>query len=362
MKYLCQSRGINMKVLHILQSNRFSGAENVVCQIIALFQNDSDYQMVYTSEDGQIGEELKKRQIEFVPMVKLCKQELRRVISEINPDIIHAHDRKASFLASKVVKNTPIIVHMHVNNNKGLLLFLKNLIWVIRSKKYAHIFWVSNSAFDCFQFNRFVKNKSSILYNVLDKNAIIQKSELDENDYYFDVVYCGRMTYQKNPERLMQICNDLVKENNSIKIGLIGDGDYSDYVKDYIQLNRLTENVKYFGFVSNPLKIIKCSKVMIMVSRFEGTPMVAIEAQILGVPIVSTPADGMKDIIKNDVNGYLTDNNEEFVKCVFSIINCYENRMKMSENSKDCILKFCDIDSFKKTLNLKYYDVVKYSR
>ena len=48
-----------MKVLHLLSTNKFSGAENVVCQIINLFQNESNYKMFYCSPDGEIKETLK---------------------------------------------------------------------------------------------------------------------------------------------------------------------------------------------------------------------------------------------------------------------------------------------------------------
>lgn len=43
-----------MRVLHLLQSSRFSGAENVVCQIIKMFENDKAITMAYCSRDGQI--------------------------------------------------------------------------------------------------------------------------------------------------------------------------------------------------------------------------------------------------------------------------------------------------------------------
>ena len=43
-------------ILHILNTNEFSGAENVVCQIINIFKNDNRYDMVYCSLEGPIRE------------------------------------------------------------------------------------------------------------------------------------------------------------------------------------------------------------------------------------------------------------------------------------------------------------------
>ncbi|MFR2721860.1 MAG: glycosyltransferase [Thomasclavelia ramosa] len=48
------------------------------------------------------------------------------------------------------------------------------------------------------------------------------------------------------------------------------------------------------------------SKLMIMTSRTEGTPMSALESLTLGKPIVSTPTDGLNELITNNINGFLS--------------------------------------------------------
>lgn len=114
-----------MRVLHVLQSNRFSGAENVVCQIITSMRADSDIDFVYCSRDGQIREALAERNITFAPLKEISRDEIKRVIDEVKPDVIHAHDRSASMVAALATKKIPIIAHMHVNNNRGISLMVK---------------------------------------------------------------------------------------------------------------------------------------------------------------------------------------------------------------------------------------------
>lgn len=60
-----------MKILHMLQSDRFSGAENVVCQIITSMRADSDIDFIYCSRDGQIREALAERNITFAPLKEI---------------------------------------------------------------------------------------------------------------------------------------------------------------------------------------------------------------------------------------------------------------------------------------------------
>ena len=98
-----------MKILHLLQSGHFSGAENVVCQIIGLMKDELDIQMAYCSRDGQIRETLKEREIEYYPIKELTVAEIKRIIREYKPDIIHAHDMRASFVAARACGKITLI-------------------------------------------------------------------------------------------------------------------------------------------------------------------------------------------------------------------------------------------------------------
>lgn len=344
-----------MKILHLLQSTRFSGAENVVCQIIGMMKNNPDIEMVYCSPDGQIKEALKERGIQFEPLKELSSKEVKRVIDKHEPDIIHAHDRSACVTAAIASKNTPVVAHIHVNNNKGISSFVKNLVLTLFVNKYRHIFWVSDSAYNEFQFKGIVKSKSSVLYNVIDIKTLYEKADTDEAVYDYDIVYVGRLSFQKNPERLMKVLHSVSDNKADVKVAIIGNGEYKQYVVDYIKENNLEKNISYLGYCNNPLKIIRSSKALIMTSRFEGTPMVALEAQCLGVPVVSTPVDGMKKVIQNGHNGYLTDSDEELVNRLVEIVSCENTHKVLSENSLKQATDYNDMDKYYAAISKAYY-------
>lgn len=335
-----------MKVLHLLQSSQFSGAENVVCQIIGMMKDNSDFEMAYCSPDGQIREALKDRRVSFVPIEKLSIKEVMRVIKEYHPDIIHAHDRSASVIAALVSRRIPVIAHIHVNNNKGLSALLKNIVLTLFATKFRHIFWVSDSAYEQFQFKRLVQTKSSVLYNVIDINALHEKADNDAATYDYDLVYVGRLSHQKNPQRLMKVLHRVAVCKANVKIAIVGNGEFEQFVVDYIKSNMLERNIHYLGYLSNPLKLIKSSRALIMTSRFEGTPMVALEAQCLGTPIVSTPVDGMKKVILNEHNGYLSNNDDEIVSRLIEIITNDNEYMRLRANSMKQAAAYNDIDKY----------------
>ena len=80
--------------------------------------------------------------------------------------------------------------------------------------------------------------------------------------------------------------------------------------------------------------------------------MVALEAQALGKPIISTPVDGMKKIIKNDYNGYLSENNVDLVNHVISYLD-EKTYLNLSKNVKENFRKINnEKEYYKKISNL----------
>ena len=69
-----------MKVLHLLPTNRFSGAENVACQIIGLFSGNPDYEMAYCSPKGPIREEVEGRDIRFIGLESFSRKQIKKAI------------------------------------------------------------------------------------------------------------------------------------------------------------------------------------------------------------------------------------------------------------------------------------------
>ena len=323
-----------------------------------MFKEQPDIEMVYCSRDGQIREALAERGVTFVPLEKLSFSEVKRVIKEQKPDIIHAHDVTASILASVAGMGIKVISHMHVNHENMSKLNFKTISYLISALKYKHIFWVSDSSYNNYIFKKALSKKSSVLYNVMDKKSIYEKMEMDSDNYPYDIVYVGRLTHQKNPERLIKVAGMVADRIPEVKIGIAGTGDLLEPTKKLAEECNIMENVEFLGFKENPLKMLKDSKVMVMTSRFEGTPMTALESMALGTPIVSTPTDGMLDLIDDGVNGYLSDDDNVLTDRIVEIVQNNEIYEKLSCETISKFDKFCDIELYKETI-LDLYNKLK---
>lgn len=343
-----------MKVLHLLQSDRFSGAENVVCQIIDMMNDEPEFEMVYCSSDGQIRETLAEHNIRYIPLKSFSVSDIKKVFLGEKPDIVHAHDMRASFYAARACGKIPLVSHIHNNNFDSRGISPKSIAYMYAAAKARHIFWVSQSSFDGYAFHTLFKTKSSVLYNIIDINALYEKMRFDTNKYDYDVAYVGRLTYQKNPQRLMKVLKIVKEKSPNIKIAVVGSGDLEEETKTLAEEYGLLNSVNFLGFQSNPLKILYDSKVMVMTSRWEGTPMCVLEALALGVPVVSTPTDGVRDLIRNGYNGFLSDDDSVLAEKIVDLVSVKDIQMSISSQAVSFSEKYNDMQKYKSEI-IKVY-------
>ncbi|MDO5544823.1 MAG: glycosyltransferase [Eubacteriales bacterium] len=338
-----------MKVLHVLNSRIYSGAEKVVCQIIKSFRGEID--MVYTSPESDIvAQMLDEQEVTYLPMKTMSVSELSRVIREQKPDLIHAHDMRAGLFSALCCGKIPLVSHIHNNAYDARGLSPKTVGYLIAGFKAKHILWVSQSSFDGYAFHKFFAKKSSVLYNIIDTQQISDKKMQDLQTYDFDMIYVGRLTFQKDPQRLMRLCARLKQDKPDLKVAIVGTGELLEEAQSLCKSLNIQENVHFLGFQSNPIKMVADSKAMILTSRWEGTPMCALEAMYLGTPVVSTPSDGMKDLLEDGVSGYLTDDDEQMAQDLLKIFADPAHRTVLADNAKRKFDSINDADAYKKAI------------
>ena len=168
------------------------------------------------------------------------------------------------------------------------------------------------------------------------------------------MIYIGRLTYQKNPQRLMRLCALAKESKPDIRLAVVGTGELEEETKALCAQLGLEENVAFLGFQSNPMKMLHDSKCMILPSRWEGTPMCALEAMALGVPVVSTPTDGLLDLLDEGENGFLSEEDAVLAARVVQIANDPQLRERMSRNAAEKAVKINDVQTYKDAVVERY--------
>ncbi len=185
------------------------------------------------------------------------------------------------------------------------------------------------------------KGKINLIPNFLFTDSI-EKYKSQKNKT-FTVLFVGRLSIQqKGLDLLVQIFQKLLKNNNKIKLRIIGSGNdgekiISNLTKEY------PKNIGWVGFLSGKSldDEYKNADLFILTSRDEAFPLVTLEAQSFGLPVVSFDIKGPRDILTNDIQGRLVKNFsiDEFIIQILYYYNLWFDNYKKYTDTKNMIIK-----------------------
>ena len=144
-----------------------------------------------------------------------------------------------------------------------------------------------------------------------------------------------RLNYEKNLDLWLKVAKILSKKDLSINFVIIGDGPELSKVQRCIKKLELTKLVELVKPTNNIYDHMSNFDVLLLTSRIEGLPNVLIEAQLLGIPVVSTDCGGANETFINRSSGILLNNFEpEFIAdALFSLVSDREKLSKYSINA-----------------------------
>jgi len=186
--------------------------------------------------------------------------------------------------------------------------YFKNIIFKILFK--IPKFVIVNSYIFKKELDKRFNISSKVIYNPLDKIAILQKSKKKPNLKFFKkndlkLINIARFTDQKDHLTLLKAINR-IKDVLKIKLLIIGYGSNKKLIKRYIYENSLKKIVKVINYQDNPYQYLKLSDCLILTSLFEGLPNVLLEALTLKKFIISTDCPtGPNEILLNGKYGFL---------------------------------------------------------
>ena len=145
------------------------------------------------------------------------------------------------------------------------------------------------------------EEKIHVIFNPVEKQG--EKLAKPANPPKF--IYVGRLTdSDKNISFLLQGLSHLKEEVWSLDV--FGSGPDEDKLKSLSLKLGLENKIRWLGFFSEPFSLVQECTALLLTSRFEGFPLVLVEASLHGIPIISSNCQaGPGDIVIEGVNGYL---------------------------------------------------------
>ena len=273
---------------------------------------------------------------------------LKKIFKENNYKIVHSNINTLSVFPLYAAKKAGVpvrIAHSHSTSNKKE--WKKNAVKnVLRpfSKKNANVYFACSELAARYLFGNktFEEGKVTIINNAinLEKFKFNQgkreklRKELKIKDDEFVVGHIGRFVSQKNHTFLIDIFNELRKENNKAVLLLIGQGPLQDQIKEKVRELGIEDSVRFAGQVDNASDYYNAMDVFVLPSLYEGLGMVLIEAQVNELPCIAStevPKEAsvsnqvefisLKEVVKKWVDDILEKNRKD---CKFAYKEAYE--------------------------------------
>ena len=247
-------------------------------------------------------------------LVKFVPKIVHRVVvgNEYDVEIAFVEGLTSKFIADSCNKNSKKIswVHIDLEKYKPIKEFFQKRFY----PKFDIIACVSEDSKRVFEkLYPKLKNKTRVVYNLIDSKQILElaNEKVEFNEEIPTIIAVGRLSIQKRFDVLIKAHKLLLDDGINHRLLILGEGEKRDELQSLINKLKVNETVDLHGFVNNPYKYVKKSKVFAMSSDFEGLPLVVCESLVLGKPIVATRCTGPTELLGNGEYGVLVDCDNE---------------------------------------------------
>ena len=287
-----------LRIMHVLKSSVYSGAENVVITIIRSLSEQFDF--IYVATDGPIREVLERENIPFQLLPAFDRKNLYGAIAARHPDIVHAHDFSATVLCAYIRGGFRLISQLHYDPPWVRKWNVKTIMYRLCRPKIDRVLTVSGKSFENMVFAPCYREKMTVVGNPIDSDRIqrlAREIPPELGDGTCDLIFVGRLVEQKNPQQFIRLVSALKTKMPDIKAWMLGSGELDHDCEALIEELGLERNVELKGFCSNPYPYISRARLLCMTSRWEGFGLVLLEANILGIPVLSTRTAGAEEVL-----------------------------------------------------------------
>ena len=351
------------------------GGDAQMYTIYQLLKNKTDLkQYILCPDDADLAEMCRRDNANLVTYNHNKNKKINAIKSIIAScktlkiDLIHVHDSTAltcSLIAMKFLNYQPKLVLSRKRNNKIKPFFLNKY-------KYSHpyitkIVSVSKAVEAIFDDIITDKNRLLTIYDAIDvkkvmakKNTKILHKEFNLPDGSLIIGNIAGLDDQKDlftfidtAKKILQPKSDLPK----IKFFIVGRGPKKEVLEQYIKENQLENDVILTGFRNDVLDILPEFDILLMTSIEEGLPLSIYEAFAAKIPVVSTDAGGIKEVVRNGETGFVTPQKDAdaLAKMCLEILQNPELKHLIIENAFKVVVEQHDLKNFEEN----YYHFYK---
>jgi len=313
-----------MKIIQLLPELNEGGVERGVVELNREFV-DRGHSSIVISNGGTMAKLIEEKRGQHIKFNVCSKNllsvpqravKLRKILSGLKPDIIHARSRVPAWLCYFANKNLhlPFVTTAHgmnsVNAYSRVMTFGDQMICV---SEVIKDYLLSNYKVDEQKLHIIQRGVDMRLFEPgsLDKGFIKDFRQTHSLNDCFVVTSVGRITYLKDYESFIKAIAILVKENVSVK-GLIVGGvrvDKTEYLKGLRGLASslgVSDKIVFAGGQTKMPEIYELSDVLVNASlKMSNVARTVTESLAMNTPVVTTTFEGLNNLVEEGKNGLI---------------------------------------------------------
>lgn len=310
-----------MKILFFINTLEGGGAEKLLNEMVTLFNNIHYCEVLVLSMDNdKYSKNILNKGIK-ITVVPYKNHILRVMFTKAfvkgKFDLVHANLFPTFYYLSLArilsLKFPKIVMTEHNTYNRRrkfkFLFLLERIIYSSFDKVISITEETRDKLIEWLRFKktdkRFITIYNGINLSTVQQIVTIPKQDIFKNISVNDFLICmvGSFTIQKNHKIIIEIMK-LLPIN--FKLVLVGEGPLLPTIVKLVTENFLDDRIKFLGFRSDALSIVKSSDLILIPSLWEGFGLVAVEAMSLGKKIVFSNVPGLSTVIGE--NGFKVSN------------------------------------------------------
>lgn len=341
-----------MKILHIIDSEGFYGAEAVIINLV-MEQKENGHkpkilnlrrcepsEQSLESESTKMGLDFFIIPLRFGFNIIGAFRIVQFAIAN-GFEIIHSHGYKSNILLGlmpKMIRKLPMITTLHgwTSTKKFTKIWFYEQLDLISLKFIDSVVLVNQKMLSLSMLKKYkLKNLSVInngipLINFNNSGQPMDDKILSFCRHPFVIGSIGRLSKEKGFEYLIASLNALVQEGIDVRLIIIGEGSERGSLEAMVEQICLKERVLMPGYLKYARNYIPFFKAFVISSLTEGLPITLLEAMQARVPIVATKVGGIPEVLHNGKAGLLVDPCN--VKSLVDAIEiCYSNKNLVKE-------------------------------
>ncbi|MBI5477136.1 MAG: glycosyltransferase family 4 protein [Ignavibacteriales bacterium] len=369
-----------LKVLHVCSSRAWGGGEISAVKLAKSFK-DYGHEIYFVAHPkGRIIDECRTLGIPTFGMNLLrnidpiSSYKLRKIINKFGIEIVHVHmsrDLVHIYLATRFLMRTPCLVFQKQVSSK---LVKKDLFHRIIYSKVDKIFVLSNFLREniletCPVSGGIVKvipgGVNISLYNVDKKIRSRIRGELKILEDTLVIGTISRIDRAKGLSELVNAFSGIKNQTKQVKLVIVGEPTYGEEnynleLRELVNNLSLNDSVLFTGYRDDIPQILSSFDIFALPSYEEAFGYVFIEAMAAGLPVVSTNAGGVKDIIQEGINGFTIPPRDIFSirDCLLKLLNDGEYRLLLGDEGRKIVKEKFDEAIILKKYEDEYYSLI----